>query len=74
VGLGGDFLEQISRALGIEDEIVDGVCAGEALDGLAGPEDYPRFAAALRERGWSDEDAAAVLGGNLLRVLGAVLP
>jgi membrane dipeptidase len=49
------------------------VRAGATLEGLDGPQDYPRLAAALRARGWSDGDVAALLGGNLLRVLRAVL-
>jgi membrane dipeptidase len=74
VALGGDFLEQIARTLGIEDEVVDGVRAGAVIDGLTGPQDYPRLGAALRDRGWGDEDVAALLGANLVRVLRAVLP
>jgi membrane dipeptidase len=73
VALGGDFLAQIARTLGIEDFTVDGVRAGATLAGLDGPQDYPRLAAALRARGWSEGDVAALLGGNLLRVLRAVL-
>ncbi|KAL7420764.1 hypothetical protein Q5752_004716 [Cryptotrichosporon argae] len=44
-------------------------------DGVAGLEDcskYPELVAELLARGWSDADAAAVMGGNLLRVMDAV--
>jgi microsomal dipeptidase-like Zn-dependent dipeptidase len=43
-------------------------------EGLRRVETLPVFTAALLARGWSEEDAAKVLGGNALRVLRAVLP
>jgi membrane dipeptidase len=43
-------------------------------DGLQRVETLPVFTAALLARGWSEEDAAKVLGGNALRVLREVLP
>ena len=74
VGVGGDFLRQIMRAIGQEDDVVvDGVRADAAIDGLQGPQDYPRLADALRARGWEEGDLAALLGGNLLRLIGAAL-
>jgi membrane dipeptidase len=39
----------------------------EGLEDVSG---YPRLLAALADRGWSDEDLAALAGGNALRVLG----
>ncbi|MCZ6507454.1 MAG: membrane dipeptidase, partial [Acidobacteria bacterium] len=52
VGLGSDF---------------DGV--GDSLPtGLKDVSQYPNLIAALMERGYSDEDLAKILGGNLLRV------
>jgi membrane dipeptidase len=39
-------------------------------DGLEDVSGYPRLLAALADRGWSDEDLAALAGGNALRVLG----
>jgi microsomal dipeptidase-like Zn-dependent dipeptidase len=45
-----------------------------AVQGLAGPEDYPALAAALRRRGWDDASVDAVMGGNLLGFLRASLP
>ena len=39
-------------------------------DGLEDVSCYPRLLEALAERGWGDEDLAALAGGNALRVLG----
>jgi membrane dipeptidase len=36
------------------------------------PEQIPEIAAALSERGWSDDDVRAILGGNFIRVASAV--
>jgi len=42
------------------------------VEGIASPLDIPNVTAALFERGLSAEEVAAVMGGNWLRVLGAV--
>jgi membrane dipeptidase len=73
VALGGDFLRQIERALGQGDEVIDGVRVDAAIEGLEGPQDYPRFADLLRARGWEERDVAALLGGNLRALMGRVL-
>jgi membrane dipeptidase len=73
VALGGDFLRQIIRALGEQDERFDGVPADAAIEGLEGPHHYPALADALRRRGWTDADIAAVMGENLVRFLGQAL-
>jgi membrane dipeptidase len=73
VALGGDFLRQIERAMGHGDEVIDGVRLDAAIEGLEGPQDYPRLAELLRTRGWEDRDVAAVLGGNLLALIGRAL-
>lgn len=73
VGLGGDFLRQIARTLGLPDP-APGVAADAAITGLEGPADYPRLADALARRGYGDTEVAALLGGNLLRLLGRTLP
>lgn len=39
--------------------------------GLEDVTGYPRLLAALADRGWSDEDLAALAGGNVLRVMRA---
>jgi membrane dipeptidase len=74
VGLGGDFLRQIAHARGEEGVSPAGVPFDAALDGLEGPEDYPALVSALRERGYADEELAALMGGNLLRLLRDELP
>jgi membrane dipeptidase len=79
IGLGGDFVRRIMDVLPPLPETPEGLAPpglerGSALDGLAGPEDYPALAAALERRGWREEDVAAVMGGNLLRFLRRSLP
>jgi membrane dipeptidase len=78
VALGGDFIRQIARAKGMA-EIPDafmpsGMAADAAVEGLAGPADYPRLAAALERRGYTGDDLRGMLNGNLLRVLRSGLP
>jgi microsomal dipeptidase-like Zn-dependent dipeptidase len=51
-----------------------GLPPGASLDGLAGPEDYPGLAAALRARRWDETSIEAVMGRNLLRFLRSALP
>jgi membrane dipeptidase len=71
VGLGGDFLQQIARATGDGQRTQDGVAIDATLAGLEGPRDYPRLLDALRTRGYSSADVAAIAGGNLLCFLAA---
>jgi membrane dipeptidase len=77
VGFGGDFMQQIVRAMNLvlppDSLLPDGMPADAAIEGLAGPEDYPALVAALRERGHDGEALQGVLGGNFLRVLRHVL-
>jgi membrane dipeptidase len=56
IGVGSDF---------------DGV-NGMLASGLKSVADYPVLVAALKQRGYSDKDVRAILGGNLLRVWQAV--
>jgi membrane dipeptidase len=77
VALGGDFMRQIARVTGTSlppEQLLTAGPLGAAIEGLAGPEDYPALVAALRERGWEGERLAGLLGGNLLRLLGRALP
>jgi membrane dipeptidase len=66
VCLGGDFAQQIELS-GAEG--VAGFDSAGAIEGLAGPEDYPNLLEALRERGYSEADVRAIASENLLRVL-----
>jgi membrane dipeptidase len=78
VGLGGDFTRQVVRALGYvpppDALLPDGMPIDAALEGLAGPEDYPNLEAALERRGYRGDRLEALLSGNLLRFLGEALP
>jgi membrane dipeptidase len=74
IGLGGDFLRQIMRALGAGDQLEDGMRLDAALDELAGPEDYPVLVDALACRGYDDAARRAILGGNLVTLLRRTLP
>jgi membrane dipeptidase len=71
VSLGGDFARQLERsgAFGAEAMAME-----TEIESLAGPEDYPNLFAALRERGYGDDDLRAIGSENLLRVLRRALP
>jgi membrane dipeptidase len=78
VCLGGDFTRRLWEAMPAPPEIKDGlappgVTPGMGIEGLTGPEEYPALVERLSARGWSDEEVAAVTGGNLLRFLRASL-
>ena len=78
VALGGDFTARLATVLPPEpprDDLLlpPGMGLEAAIEGLAGPEDYPALEVALRRRGWSEPDVAAVLSGNALRFLRAAL-
>ena len=76
VALGGDFTVQLERATGggRPDPLLPPGELGRAVEGLAGPEDYPALVEALRRRGWEGERLDGLLHGNLLRVLRRALP
>ncbi|HEY7144755.1 MAG TPA: dipeptidase [Streptosporangiaceae bacterium] len=69
VGLGPDFTRQLARALYPGSHVVEGCDLAAAIPGLAGPADLPALAGALERRGFSQEDTAAVMGGNFRRLL-----
>jgi membrane dipeptidase len=83
VGLGGDFLHQITRS-GAVRLLPDGTAAdalmppgmllGASLENLQGPEDYPALVAALKGRGYTGDRLAAVLSDNFLRLFRRALP
>ena len=78
VGLGGDFMRQIVASGAIKvvpDALLPaGMALDAAVEGLAGPEDYPALITALRNRGYDSERLDGVLGGNWLRLLRHALP
>ncbi len=79
VCLGGDFVWRIHRTTPPLPAPPDGLMPpgldpGSAIEGLAGPEDYPALVAALDDRGWSADDVAAVTHRNLLGFLRRALP
>ena len=46
----------------------------DPIEGLAGPEDYPKLVGELRTRGFDGDDLDGILSGNLLRLLRDGLP
>lgn len=77
VCLGGDFPPRTPAALAMplsDDGLPAGMERTAAIDGLAGPEGYPRLAEALSRRGFDDDTVAGILGANLLRMLRQALP
>jgi membrane dipeptidase len=69
VGLGPDFTREIAEVLYRGAHVIEGCDMAAAVPGLAGPADLPVLAVALAGRGFSDADVAAVMGGNLRRLL-----
>ena len=78
VGLGSDFTRQLVRALNWVEPpdtlLPPGMRTDAAIDGLAGPEDFPNLVEALERRGYEGERLRAVLGENFLRVFRQALP
>jgi membrane dipeptidase len=78
VCLGGDFTRRLWEVIPPPPEPKDGLMPaglvpGAGIEGLTGPQDYPALLAALRRRGWSDDDVTAVSCANLLRFLRSAL-
>ena len=69
VGLGPDFTKEIAEVLYGGGHVIEGCDMAAAVPGLAGPADLPVLTEALAGRGFSDADVAAVMGGNLRRLL-----
>ncbi|HEU4643102.1 MAG TPA: dipeptidase [Gemmatimonadaceae bacterium] len=70
-----DHIDHIARVAGVEH-----VGLGSDFDGISATPadmrdvtDLPRIAQALLDRGYSEDDVAKVVGGNMLRVLDEVL-
>ncbi|MFI0419142.1 dipeptidase [Spongiactinospora sp. 9N601] len=76
VGLGPDFLKEVDADLtppwsdGME---VEGLDVHACVPGLEGPAGLPLVTEALLRRGFTEEDTARVLGGNVLALLRRVL-
>jgi membrane dipeptidase len=62
VGLGADFVDQLREEN-----------SRFALDGFAGPEDFPALVTALRARGYDEPRLEAIVSGNWLRILRGAL-
>ncbi len=69
VGLGPDFTREIAAVLYGGGHVIEGCDMASAVPGAAGPADLPAVAAAMSDRGFSAADVAAVMGGNLRRLL-----
>ena len=69
VGLGPDFTREIAEVLYGGGHVIEGCDMAAAVPGQAGPADLPNLAAELARRGFAPADVAAVLGGNLRRLL-----
>jgi membrane dipeptidase len=78
VGLGADFIRQVALALGLDGSkaalLPEGRSMNEPIEGLAGPEDYPKLVEELERRGFDGDDLGAILSGNLVRLLREGLP
>jgi membrane dipeptidase len=78
VGFGSDFTQQVVRALGWQPPpdslLTEGLRPDAAIEGLAGPADFPNLVEALRRRGYDDARLAKVAGGNFLRLFERALP
>ena len=69
VGLGPDFTKEIAEVLYGGGHVIEGCDMAASVPGLTGPADLPVLTEALAGRGFSDADVAAVMGGNLRRLL-----
>jgi membrane dipeptidase len=80
VGLGGDFIRQVARSGAIrvptpaQALLPPGMTVESAIEGLAGPEDYPNLIDALERRGYDDGELEAIVGGNFMRLFREALP
>ena len=78
VGLGVDFVDQATAterdlAVAPDPATVARRKARLALEGFAGPEDYPALVSALQDRGYDGGRLEAILSANWLRLLRAAL-
>ena len=74
VGIGPDFVREVfDEKVPMCDRpvLMDGIDVMSCIPGLEGPSGLPLVTGALRDRGVSDDDVRAILGGNALRLLRA---
>ena len=66
-------VEHVREVAGVAHVGIAGDYDGSAVMPVDMPDvtSYPRLFAALADRGWSDDELAALAGGNVLRVLEA---
>ena len=66
-----DHVEHVREVAGVEHVGLGGDFDGteDLPDGLGDVSCYPALVAELLERGWSEQDCAALAGGNVLRVM-----
>ena len=74
--LGSDFTRQLHRAVGPgrPDPLLPPGELERAVEGLAGPQDYPALADALRRRGWEGDRLRAILRRTSCASCGAPCP
>jgi membrane dipeptidase len=76
--LGGDWIKRLHELMPApappDGLMPPGLSEGTTIDGLAGPEDYPRLVDRLGARGWEGERLDGLLSGNLVRFLREALP
>jgi membrane dipeptidase len=70
VGLGPDFTREIAEVMfGDQGHVIEGCDMSASVPGAAGPADLPALAGAIAERGFGQAEVAAIMGGNLRRLL-----
>lgn len=69
VAVGADFVKEDGPRPGKEALFHDPRKEPPVVPGLSEADEMPNLAAALLQRGWSEEDVSLVLGGNSLRVI-----
>ena len=78
IAIGPDYVEYVLDLMRADmtagDALVDYGEDWEFPEGLRHVETLPIFTAGLLERGYSNREAAKIVGGNVLRVLREVLP
>ena len=79
VGIGTDFMTQIVEsgaepAFQATSLMPAGMSFADPVPGFSGPADFPTLVEELEARGYVGDALAAILGGNLLRVIERALP